>query len=146
MAATFKIAAGEEALRIGRAALFMAAVAAFAVPAFGQKPSLRMLDELEPGAWELRERDPGGSVRHLCLDSARRLIQLRHPGLSCSQVVVEDEADQVTVQYTCRGQGYGRTHIRRETNALIQIDSQGIVDGLPFAFAAEGRRVGACRR
>ena len=30
-------------------------------------------------------------------------------------------ATEVTVQYTCRGRGYGRTHIRRETNRLVQI-------------------------
>jgi hypothetical protein len=43
------------------------------------------------------------------------------------------------------GQGYGRTQIRRETDGLVQIDSQGIVNGLPFAFSAEGRRTGDCR-
>ena len=48
------------------------------------------------------------------------------------------------VQYTCRGKGYGRTQIRRESNRLVQIDSQGIADGLPFSFSAEARRVGDC--
>ena len=48
------------------------------------------------------------------------------------------------MQYTCRGRGYGRTHIRRETGRLVQIESQGIVDGLPFDFVAEGRRIGEC--
>ncbi|WP_255405908.1 hypothetical protein [Novosphingobium sp. CF614] len=130
---------------MGRAALSMMALAAFAVPAHGQKPSLGMLDQLSPGGWELRERGSDGAVRQLCLDNGRKLIQLRHPGLSCNRTIVEDTANEVTVQYTCRGQGYGRTHIRRETNGLVQIDSQGIVNGLPFAFAAEGRQVGNCR-
>jgi hypothetical protein len=115
-----------------------------AVPALGQRPSLAMLDGLNRGGWELRERG-GGAVTSMCLDNARKLIQLRHPGLPCSSVIVEDSATEVTVQYTCRGQGYGRTRIRRETNALIQIDSQGIVNGLPFSYVAEGRRAGACR-
>jgi len=123
--------------------LVVGALGALAVPATGQKPSLAMLDELDRGTWELRER--GGPVRNLCLDSGRRLIQLRHAGLPCSSVVVDDKPNEVTVQYTCRGQGYGRTHIRRETSGLIQLDSQGIVNGLPFAFEAEGRRTGACR-
>jgi hypothetical protein len=130
-----------------KAALSVLSVAAFAVlalPAHGQKPQLGMLDELEHGGWELRERGGDGSVRNICLDNPRRLIQLRHPGLPCSTVVVEDSALQVTVQYTCRGQGYGRTQIRRETNRLIQVDSQGIVNGLPFSYSAEGRRTGAC--
>lgn len=122
------------------AVLGLAACAAVTLPAYGQK--LGMLDELDHGGWELRER--GGVVRNICLDSGRRLIQLRHPGMPCNSVVVEDKDNQVTVQYTCRGQGYGRTQIRRETDGLVQIDSQGIVNGLPFSFSAEGRRTGDC--
>ena len=115
-----------------------------AVPVAGQRPALAMLDQLERGRWEIRMRDEDRTVRSLCLGDGRRLIQLRHPAATCERLIVEDDASQITVQYTCRGQGYGRTHIRRETNRLVQIDSQGIVDGLPFAFAAEARRVGDC--
>jgi hypothetical protein len=122
------------------AALF----AAFTVPAAGQRPALAMLDQLESGRWELRLRDGSGAVERICLQNGRRLIQLRHPAAACDSLVVSDAASEVTVQYTCRGRGYGRTHIRRETPRLVQIDSQGIAEGLPFAFAAEGRRVGDC--
>ncbi|WP_159981234.1 MULTISPECIES: hypothetical protein [unclassified Novosphingobium] len=132
-------------LRAALSALVPAVVAAIAVPAHGQKLPLGMLDELERGGWELRERGGDASVRNICLDNARRLIQLRHPGVPCRSVVVEDSAVQVTVQYTCHGQGYGRTRIRRETNRLIQIDSQGIVNGLPFSYSGEGRKTGECR-
>jgi hypothetical protein len=118
-------------------------LAAFAVPASGQKPALTMLGQLDPGGWELRDRD-GGPVQRICLPDARRLIQLRHPDDACERLIVDDGATEVTVQYTCRGRGYGRTHIRRETSRLVQIDSQGIADGLPFAFSAEARRVGNC--
>ncbi|TCU59590.1 hypothetical protein EDF58_102274 [Novosphingobium sp. PhB57] len=111
----------------------------------GQKRSLDMLDQLESGSWELRERGQGGSVNDVCVRSGRQLIQLRHAGLACNSVVVEDSPAEVVVQYTCAGQGYGRTRIRRETDALVQIDTQGIVNGLPFAYAGEGRRLGACR-
>lgn len=126
------------------ATLPLAALVALAVPASGQKQSLAMLDQLDHGGWELRERGGDGTVRNICLDSGRKLIQLRHPGVACSSIVIQDRPDEVTVQYTCRGQGYGRTHIRRETNTLIQLDSQGLVNGLPFSFTAEGRKVGAC--
>ncbi|MBW8752955.1 MAG: hypothetical protein JF595_02205 [Sphingomonadales bacterium] len=119
-------------------------LAAFAVPAAGQRPALAMLSQLEAGSWELRMRDAGGTVERLCLPDTRRLIQLRHPSDTCERLIVDDGASEVTVQYTCRGRGYGRTHIRRETNRLVQIDTQGIADGLPFAFAAEARKVGDC--
>lgn len=106
---------------------------------------LAMLDRLEGGEWELRRRDEPGPPRHVCLSDARRLIQLRHPGETCRRDIVEDTPGQVTVQYTCPGRGYGRTQIRRESDALVQIDSQGIARGLPFDFAIEARRVGDCR-
>lgn len=109
-----------------------------------QVRSLAMLDRLDAGEWEMRLRDAPDEPRRLCLGNARRLIQLRHPGQACSRVVVEDTDEAVTVQYTCPGRGFGRTHIRRETDNLVQIDSQGIAGGQPFSFDAEARRVGAC--
>ena len=117
---------------------------AFALPASGQRPPLAMLDQLERGRWELRMRDTSASTQSVCLGDTRRLIQLRHPQNVCERYIVDDTAQDVTVQYTCRGKGYGRTHIRRETNRLIQIETQGIADGLPFNFVVEGRRVGDC--
>jgi hypothetical protein len=126
------------------ALLAIATLAAGAAPVVAQRPALAMLNQLEAGSWELRLRDGDGSVQRICLPDAQRLIQLRHPGISCERLIVEDGASSVTVQYTCRGHGYGRTEVRRETNRLVQIQTQGIVDGLPFSFAAEARKVGKC--
>ena len=69
---------------------------------------------------------------------------MRHSGGNCNRFVVEDADRNVTVQYTCRGNGYGRTHIRKESPSLVQIDSQGIADGKPFQFTAEARQTGRC--
>lgn len=132
---------GNYKLRLAKAAA--TGLVAFAAPAFGGGPSLAMLDQLESGRWELRERG-SGTAQRICLQNGRRLIQLRHPGLPCESYVVSDQPGEVVVQYTCRGRGYGRTEIRRETNRLVQVQSQGTLDGLPFAFNAEARRVGDC--
>lgn len=115
-----------------------------AAPAAGDKPSLDMLDQLEGGSWEVRIRGETGAARNLCIDSGRAFLQLRHPNLPCNTLIIDDTTNEVTVQYTCKGQGYGRTHVRRETNRLVQIDSQGIAKGVPFSFAAEARRAGNC--
>ncbi|WP_082826016.1 DUF3617 domain-containing protein [Croceicoccus estronivorus] len=115
----------------------------FSIPALAQQPELAALDKLKPGNWEIRFRSDNTRQR-ICLRDGRELIQLRHTASGCSRFVVEDTADRVTVQYTCRGHGYGRTHIRRESAQIAQIESQGIVDGLPFQFSAEARWVGRC--
>lgn len=122
----------------------LAVLIAFAAPASGQRQSLAMLDQLDKGSWELRVRNNGRQVERVCVNNGRRLIQLRHPETPCDRFVVEDGPNTVTVQYTCRGKGYGRTEIRRETSRLVQIESQGIAGGLPFEFSAEARRVGDC--
>lgn len=103
-----------------------------------------MLDNLTPGNWELRDRK-SGEVRQLCLKNGRDLIQIKHRQPPCNRFVVDNGASSVTVQYTCRGNGYGRTTIRSETPTLVQVSTQGIADGRPFDLAIEGRRTGACR-
>lgn len=118
--------------------------AVMSMPATAQAPTLSMLDKLERGQWVLRIRGSGEQKR-ICVRTGRELIQLRHAGPNCSRYVVEDSAGQVTVQYSCAGNGYGRTSIRRETATLAQIESQGIADGKPFEFTAEARRTGACQ-
>lgn len=86
----------------------------------------------------------GSESQNICVRTGRELIQLRHSGLRCRNVVVSDDPNEVTVQYTCPGKGYGRTQIRKESGRLVQINSQGIANGLPFAFSAEARRTGGC--
>ena len=114
-----------------------------ALPASAQSDSLAMLGGLTKGEWTIKHRD-GSDDRKICIKTGQELIQLRHNDPGCSRFVVEDGLNKVTVQYTCPGNGYGRTNIRKETGALVQIESQGIVSGLPFQFAAEARRTGTC--
>lgn len=128
-----------------RSASIAAGIAlAFALPAAAaQSDSLAMLRALTKGEWTVKYRD-GSPDRKICVKTGEELIQLRHSQSDCSRFVVEDDSAKVTVQYTCPGDGYGRTNIRRETGALVQIESQGIASGLPFQFAAEARRTGTC--
>lgn len=113
------------------------------LPAAAQSDSLAMLGGLTKGEWTIKHRD-GSEDRRVCVKTGQELIQLRHTETGCSRFVVEDGASKVTVQYTCPGNGYGRTNIRKETGALVQIESQGIASGAPFQFAAEARRTGSC--
>ena len=120
-----------------------AGLAVLALPALAQGNGLAMLGALAKGEWTIKFRD-GTADRKICVRSGQELIQLRHRETGCNQFVVEDGAAKVTVQYTCPGNGYARTSIRRETPALVQLESQGIHGGLPFQFIAEARRTGAC--
>lgn len=130
-------------LRLAGAAI--AAMVALAAPAIAaQRPSLAMLDQLQPGQWEVRDRDLAGGRSRLCIESGRRLIQIRHMRETCRSFTVQDTADAVTVHYTCPGNGYGQTSVRFESAQLVQLETQGIARGLPFNMRAEVRRIGAC--
>ena len=120
-----------------------AAILLTGAPLEAQAPELAMLDSLAKGGWTLRLRD-NSSPRRICVRDGREFIQLRHRQPGCSRFVVRDGADEVIVQYTCRGNGYGRTSIRREGAELVQIESQGIEGGTPFSFSAEARHEGGC--
>jgi hypothetical protein len=117
----------------------------FMAPALtAQRPSLAMLDHLQPGQWEVRDRDLAGGRSRICNENGRRLIQIRHMRELCRSFTVQDTADSVTVHYTCPGNGYGQTSVRYESAQLVQLETQGIAQGLPFNIRAEVRRIGAC--
>lgn len=115
-----------------------------AVSAPAQAPELAMLNKIQPGLWNLKERGTAQNGDQLCVRDARKLLQLRHRELQCSRFVVSDEPDEVTVTYRCPGGGSGRTTIKYEGRGLVQIESQGIAQNSPFAFALEGRYAGSC--
>lgn len=128
--------------KLGIASAALAAAMAF-TPVSAQAPELAMLDRLERGGWELRLRSEGTTQR-ICVRTGREFIQIKHRQPGCERFVVQDEPNEVTVQYTCRGNGYGRTNIRKEGSDVVQIRTQGIHGGAPFSLEGEARHVGSC--
>ena len=131
---------GLEGLRLVAGAVALALVA---IPVAAQAPSLAALDGLKKGAWSFRDR-ASGSTRTICVRNGQEFIQLRHSQPGCTRTVVQDGPREIAVQYTCRGNGYGRTSIRREDSGLVQIRSQGIFNGAPFTIQGEARYTGSC--
>jgi hypothetical protein len=113
----------------------------FAVPVLSQDSA--MLSRLEAGQWELRGAG-NARIAVICLGNPIQLTQPRHRGVNCTRDVVAADADSMTVSYSCPGIGRGRTTLRFETPRLIQIESQGLDRGAPFALRAEARRIGPC--
>lgn len=105
--------------------------------------ALKALGGIERGQWQLRESD-GGGVRRLCLTNPSALLQLQHGGAQCEHFVVENSVRTATIHYTCPGHGYGRTTVSVETPKLVRVETQGVLDGAPFAADLEGRKVGDC--
>ena len=129
--------------RLRWGALGLAGLIAVAAPVFAfAEADLETLIRLEPGRWELR--DAVGASRSICLRDLGPLVQLEHSGVGCDQEVVASDKSGATVQYSCPGHGYGHTSIRVETPRLARVDTQGLVDGRPFSYRVEARKVGSC--
>jgi hypothetical protein len=124
-------------------AAFILSAAAAAVAASATQTELPVLGRLEPGLWQLRSLS-GGSMGAICLGDRGMLAQLRHRALACRRSVVASGEDMVEIRYTCPD-ALGQSTIRAETSRLARVESQGIDNGVPFAFRVEARRVGACR-
>jgi hypothetical protein len=120
--------------------MLAAAGAAIAVPAAAPG----VLASLEPGQWELVERGDPSSRRLICLGDRSQLIQIRHAGLACQQQLMTDDVKETTVHYSCPGAGEGHTSVRAVTPRSAVIETQGLVNGVPFQLDVEARRVGAC--
>ncbi len=112
--------------------------------AFAPGPGLSLLDSLERGNWQLRATSGVTPVSKICVSDPQRLTQLQHNGAACEQYVVRSNANSVTVSYSCKAQGLGLTTIRKESNRIVHIQSQGIRNNAPFSFAVEGRKTGPC--
>ena len=126
------------------AALALTAGAMLVAPLAASAATTSVFDTLRLGLWEIRERGDD-RVERVCVRAERDLVQLRHRGMSCRRIAIDEKGPNATVQYSCGASGYGRTLIRRETPVLVQLRSDGIDRGAPFSFEAEARRVGDCR-
>lgn len=119
-----------------------ASVSIAAVPAANTVAAA--IGEITPGQWQLREAGSNAPPRSMCVSNPDRLIQLEHPGASCSRILLNDQPRTATISYTCPGAGHGRTMIRLETRNSFHLETQGIAGGAPFDMAFEARRTGDC--
>jgi hypothetical protein len=101
------------------------------------------LAQVERGQWQLQGPD-GSAIGAVCLGDPLLLAQPQHGPQPCSREILAADAHSVTVNYVCPGMGRGRTILRVETPRLVQIDSQGLHNGAPFALRAQARKTGPC--
>jgi hypothetical protein len=128
-----------------RGALILAGIASLALPAYAASPSVDALGKLERGRWQVRELDGATPPASLCLGDPALLLRFEHRGdRSCSAEVLASGSMTTTVQYTCRGRGFGHSQLRVETPRSVRVDSQGFSNGRPFSYRLEARRTGAC--
>lgn len=96
-----------------------------------------------PGEWEIA-RKAGERGERVCLPDPAQMMQWEHRRASCTRVVLNSSLDRAALEYTCVGGGFGSSRMQVLTPRSIKIETQGIADGLPFAYVLHARRVGDC--
>ena len=92
-------------------------------------------------------RQPGGAAQ--CLTSPDFIIHAGHDAASagsCEHTIIENTPERAIVTYVCKGQGYGRTDVRRDANGVFVVEAQGIAGKDPYDMRGEFKRVGDCKR
>ncbi len=117
-----------------------------AFPNGAQAQDSNILSSLKSGLWQFREKARGNDiVDAICVGDVNKMIKIKNKDDSCTFKMLSQSGNSVTYDYSCAGKGKGRTTIRKETNGLVQIASQGITDGQLFDFKLEARHAGSCR-
>jgi hypothetical protein len=129
--------------RKGWAALALALAAGPAL-ALAANRAAEALAKLEHGRWLVRSASQASVDRAVCLGDPALLFQVEHGDKGCSQQLVKADERGATVEYVCPGRGFGHTSIRVETPTTATIETQGFVDGRPFAYRAVARKLSDC--
>ena len=128
---------------------------ALAAPATAELPSLKVLGggAFSPGSWRVTPMDddwkmraPAGAAQ--CLSGPEGLLQAGQTATSpnCQHTIIEDGVDRAVVTYVCKGQGFGRTEIRRSDANVFVVGAQGVSGRAPFDMKGEYRRTGDCTK
>ncbi|MCY7280291.1 MAG: hypothetical protein LH610_05225 [Sphingomonas bacterium] len=96
-----------------------------------------------PGQWEVGKA-VGSGGDNICLSDPALLMQWEHRAKQCTRVIISSSIDRAEVHYTCVGGGFGTSRVDVLTPRSVKVDTQGIADGLPFAYVIHARRIGAC--
>lgn len=137
-----------------RAALLSLAVL-LAVPAAAELPKLKVLGAgaFTPGEWRVtpldqdwKMRAPAGAAQ--CMTGPEGLLHAGHGSATpaCQHTIVEDEPKRAVVTYVCKGEGFGRTELRRGDGNVFVVDAQGVSGRQPFDMKGEYRRTGDCAK
>lgn len=104
------------------------------------------LADLQPGLWEVTAAEHKNVLGRQCVADILTLARFEHRGKTCSGKIVKSSGSQASVEYSCRGAGFGHSDIDVLTPRSLRISTQGISGGLPFNYVLQARRVGECQK
>jgi hypothetical protein len=103
-----------------------------------------LLPGLSGGIWEISRSANGSNPVRICAPDPATLAQFEHRGSSCTRVVISQSHDEAVIHYTCARGGFGQSKMTLITPRVLRVETQGLSNGLPFAYVLHARFVGSC--
>jgi hypothetical protein len=103
-----------------------------------------LLSQVQGGLWEVTGAPGTKQPVRICLADVASLARFEHRGKDCSAKILKTAASSTWIDYDCRVAGFGHSQIEILTPRSLRIDTQGISNGLPFAYVLQARRIGDC--
>jgi hypothetical protein len=127
---------GLHLLKLGAAVTAALMLAAAEGPAF--------LTQIQGGLWEISGAPTAKTPVRLCVANVAALARFEHRGRNCAGKIVKSSGSSTVIDYNCGFAGFGHSQIEMLTPRSLRIDTQGISEGLPFAYVLQARRIGDC--
>jgi hypothetical protein len=101
------------------------------------------LTQIQGGLWEI-SGGPGKKPVLQCVAEVTALARFEHRGRNCAGKIVKSSDNSTVIDYNCGFAGFGHSEVDMLTPRSLRIDTQGISDGMPFAYVLQARRLGDC--
>ena len=102
-----------------------------------------VLGQISAGLWEVSGIN-GAPATRICVAKPPLLAQVEHRTAKCTRTVLRDTPSAAVIDYVCEGGGFGQSKITMLTPRSVKVETQGIADHAPFAYAVNAKRVGDC--
>ncbi|MCL6728548.1 DUF3617 domain-containing protein [Sphingomonas hankyongi] len=102
------------------------------------------LAQTSPGLYEIAGLPGAKAPARECIGDVTLLGQFEHRRNNCTRKVLASSGNTVTMNYECKGGGFGQSKLTVITPRNLRVETQGISDGLPFNYVLQARRMGEC--
>lgn len=124
--------------------LFRIAAGAGALLGLGAAGAPIVLSQVQGGLWELSGAPGAKAPVRVCVADVAALARFEHRGRNCQSRILKSSGSSTEIDYNCGFGGFGHSEVAMITPRSLRIDTQGISEGLPFAYVLQARRVGDC--
>src|SRR5689334_16324764 len=125
-----------EAMTVGARLLKIAAGARAALVLVGAAGPT-FLTQVQGGLWEISGAPTSKAPIRMCVADVASLARFEHRGRNCTAKILKSSGSSTVIDYNCGFAGFGHSQVDMLTPRSLRIDTQGVSEGLPFAYVLQ---------